>query len=420
MTQKFKSNVRFDADVTVQGQTATTVPYLDSNKKLTSSAVTPTELGHLSGVTSAIQTQLGNKVETSALGSTVATLVGGKVPVSQLPNAIMEYQGTWNAATNTPTLANGAGNADEAIGNVYRVSAAGSVDFGAGSISFEVGDYVILNASKIFEKADMTDGVVSVNGASGIVVLGTDDISEGVTNLYFTDERAQDAVGTILADSSSINFTYTDATPEITAVVLPAGVDHDSLQNFVANEHIDHTSVSISGASNGGLSGGGDISASRTLSVDITNATAETTVDNADLILIYDNSATALRKMTRANFLAGQPVSSVGDINESSFSANNNQAVAANVTGLAFAAGTVRSFKALVSVAIDATSDLFETFELIGVQKTAGFEMAVSAVGDDSGVVFTITSGGQVQYTSSNISGFVANTIKFRAIVTGV
>lgn len=41
--------------------TASTVPYLDASKYLVSSAVTPTELGYLSGVTSAIQTQLNAK-----------------------------------------------------------------------------------------------------------------------------------------------------------------------------------------------------------------------------------------------------------------------------------------------------------------------------------------------------------------------
>lgn len=41
--------------------TATTVPYLDSNKKFTSSSVTPTELGYLSGVSSALQTQMNLK-----------------------------------------------------------------------------------------------------------------------------------------------------------------------------------------------------------------------------------------------------------------------------------------------------------------------------------------------------------------------
>ena len=37
----------------------------------------------------------------------------------------------------------------------------------------------------------------------------------------------------------------------------------------------------------------------------ITGQTTETSIDNADLVLIYDNTAGALRKMTRANFVAG-------------------------------------------------------------------------------------------------------------------
>ncbi len=49
------------ANAIITGLTATRVPYLNGSKQLTSSAVTPTELGFLSGVTSAIQTQLGTK-----------------------------------------------------------------------------------------------------------------------------------------------------------------------------------------------------------------------------------------------------------------------------------------------------------------------------------------------------------------------
>ena len=48
----------------LSGLTATTVPYLDAAKTLTSSAVTPTELGYVSGVTSAIQTQINSKEPT--------------------------------------------------------------------------------------------------------------------------------------------------------------------------------------------------------------------------------------------------------------------------------------------------------------------------------------------------------------------
>jgi hypothetical protein len=47
----------------------------------------------------------------------------------------------------------------------------------------------------------------------------TDDLDEGGYNLYFTNKRAQDAVGGILVDSSSIDFTYDTAAPSITATL---------------------------------------------------------------------------------------------------------------------------------------------------------------------------------------------------------
>lgn len=39
----------------------------------------------------------------------------------------------------------------------------------------------------------------------------TDDLDEGSTNLYFTTERAQDAIGDILTDGTGITITYNDA-----------------------------------------------------------------------------------------------------------------------------------------------------------------------------------------------------------------
>jgi hypothetical protein len=47
-------------------------------------------------------------------------------------------------------------------------------------------------------------------------------------------------------------------------------VDHDATTNFVANEHIDHSTVSISAGS--GLTGGGDITTTRTLTLDTGSA----------------------------------------------------------------------------------------------------------------------------------------------------
>ena len=85
----------------------------------------------------------------------------GKILVSQLPNSVMEFLGTWNAATNTPTLANGTGNA----GDVYLCNVAGTVNFGAGPIAFIVGDYVVYSGST-WERSGGAVGTVTSVAAS--------------------------------------------------------------------------------------------------------------------------------------------------------------------------------------------------------------------------------------------------------------
>jgi hypothetical protein len=131
---------------------------------------------------------------------------GGKVPVAQLPNSIMEYKGTYNASTNTPTLVDGTGN----IGDVYRVTIAGA---GVNSLNFVVGDYAIYNGTT-WEKAHSgSDAVVSVNGFAGIVVLTSDNVAEGTTNLYFTNARAQTA-----AVVNSLGGSQTNQAPSVASV----------------------------------------------------------------------------------------------------------------------------------------------------------------------------------------------------------
>lgn len=110
----------------------------------------------------------------------VATLdSGGHIPLSQLPSTIVEYKGTWNANTNTPTLANGTG----ISGWFYIVSVAGTTDFGAGPITFNAGDWVLYNGT-IWEQAVQSNIVQSVNGQTGVVTVNainqlTGDITAG-------------------------------------------------------------------------------------------------------------------------------------------------------------------------------------------------------------------------------------------------
>jgi len=47
------------------------------------------------------------------------------------------------------------------------------------------------------------------------------------------DEAAQDAVGGIFVDTAEINFTYTDATPSITAALIDNSIANARLANMV-------------------------------------------------------------------------------------------------------------------------------------------------------------------------------------------
>ena len=114
----------------------------------------------------------------------------GKVPISQLPSSIMEYKGTWNAATNTPTLANGTGD----TGDVYICNVAGTVNFGAGPLTFAVGDYVIYSGT-IWQRSSGAVGTVTSVAASitgnSIGITGSPITTSGTLALAFAGTSAQ-------------------------------------------------------------------------------------------------------------------------------------------------------------------------------------------------------------------------------------
>ena len=114
----------------------------------------------------------------------------GKVPISQLPNSIMEYKGTWNAATNTPTLANGTGD----TGDVYICNVAGTVNFGAGPITFAVGDYVIYSGT-IWQRSSGAVGTVTSVAASitgnSVSISGSPIVTSGTLAFAFAGNATQ-------------------------------------------------------------------------------------------------------------------------------------------------------------------------------------------------------------------------------------
>lgn len=161
----------------------------------------------------------------------VATLdAGGKVPVSELPAAVLgalNYQGTWNASTNTPTLTSSTGTK----GYYYVVSVAGNTNLD-GITDWLVGDWAVFNGT-VWQKVDNTETVTSVNGQTGAVVLTTTNIAEG-TNQYFTQSRARQSL------SAGTGISYDNTTGVITNtspslggdVVGPASATDNAITRF--------------------------------------------------------------------------------------------------------------------------------------------------------------------------------------------
>ena len=96
--------------------------------------------------------------------------------------------------------------------------------------------------------------------------------------------------------SSKVTVTLDTPNNEVDIDIVEANINHNSLLNYVATQHVDHSTVSISAGT--GLSGGGDITTTRTISLDINGLTTEPAPVLADFIPFYDVSATAQRKLT--------------------------------------------------------------------------------------------------------------------------
>lgn len=174
----------------------------------------------------------------------------GKVPTSQLPATVFSYKGSWDASTNTPTLTDGTGTA----GDTYRCATGGTVNFGAGNITFTVGDLALYDGTN-WQRVDGADAVESVNGQTGVVVLDADDISDsGTSNKW--DQLVSISGGTgISATGTYPDFAITNTdlgssqnifkTISVPAGTSPVADSNNDTLTFISSD----SSVSISGNS---------------------------------------------------------------------------------------------------------------------------------------------------------------------------
>ena len=167
-----------------------------------------------------IPSQTGNSgkfLTTNGTSTSWASVAGG-----------LSYQGTWNATTNTPTLASSTGT----NGYYYIVATAGSTNLN-GITDWQVGDWLLFNGSA-WQKIDQSNLVTSVNGQTGAVSLTYTDVN---------------AIGSITSTDGSVTVSTTSGVADLSVAVSASTTNVICLvRNTTGATLTKGTAVYISGA----------------------------------------------------------------------------------------------------------------------------------------------------------------------------
>ena len=167
-----------------------------------------------------IPSQTGNSgkyLTTNGTSTSWASVAGG-----------LSYQGTWNASTNSPTLASSTGT----NGYYYIVSTAGSTNLN-GITDWQIGDWLLFNGT-VWQKIDQSNLVTSVNSQTGAVSLTYTDVN---------------AIGSVTSTDGSVTVSTASGVADLSVAVSGSTTNVICLvRNTTGSTLTKGTAVYISGA----------------------------------------------------------------------------------------------------------------------------------------------------------------------------
>jgi hypothetical protein len=258
---EFTGNVVLPVSTTIGNVTSEEFGVLDG---ITASTA---ELNYVDGVTSAIQTQIDAKapIANPTFTGTVAGITKGMVglpnvdntsdvnkPVGTATQVLINQKAALNNPTFTGTVAGitksmvGLGNVDNTSDANKPISSATQTALDAKASTTALSDHAsdttsihgiadtaaLETQTGAQTKADAAETAANEYTDAEINALTTSDIEEG-TNQYFTNERAQDAVGANVGNG----LTYDDPTAAI-SVKLGTGVEFDGSGNVAVDTDV--------------------------------------------------------------------------------------------------------------------------------------------------------------------------------------
>ena len=213
-----------------------------------------------------------------------------------------------------------------------------------------------------------------------------------ISTLSGSVKARTDQTITINGTAVGLGGTLTTAQTLAGAISSSAQVAHDSTTGYSANKHIDHTTVSISAGS--GISGGGDISTTRTLTLDTASAYFVSGA-RAGLSVVDTTGASGIDLTYNAGLgtLSGVLANSSVTINGTSLS------LGGSLTTAQVLAGAISS-----SAQVDGTAIQNKSITINGTSVALGGTLTTAQT-----LAGAISSSGQVALASTNGFGTYIN-----------
>ena len=159
-----------------------------------------------------------------------AITVDNKGVVTSVTNTSFQtglaFQGTWNASTNSPTLASSTGTA----GHYYIVNVAGTTNLD-GITDWQIGDWAVFSSTGVWQKIDQSNTVTSVNGQVGAVTLTASNVGAAATDgtgatgtwgISITGNAATATKATNVAGGASNKIVFNTAADTTSFIDAPA------------------------------------------------------------------------------------------------------------------------------------------------------------------------------------------------------
>jgi len=353
----------------------------------------------------------------------------------------ISYQGAWNANTNFPVLTSSVGT----NGFYYIVTTAGTTNLN-GITDWQIGDWAIFNGT-VWQKIDQTNTVVSVNGQTGVVNVGTVTSVDGtgtVNGLTLTgsvstsgsltlggtlgsiaNNQLSNSAITINGNAVSLGGSTTVTATATNALTIGTGLSGTSYNGSttvtIANTGVLSVSATAPVASSGGANPNISM-ASATTSVDgYLTSTDWTTFNNkqaafasqtANYVYAAPNGSAGVpsfRALDSADFpVSGVTANTYGSATLIPVVTVNSKGVITSATTVSVSAGTVTSasvvsangFTGTVATATTTPAITLAT-SVTGVLKGNGTALSAATLGTDYSLGTSALSTGIIKSTTT-------------------